>query len=90
MAVTMAVCEQYPSTSAALGQVQLVFGTGRGGERWIRYTEYGEAGRQTSRCRWWNGRDRRAGAGGDVPHGAAHVLTPGSGHGKAWRYAARR
>ena len=39
-------------------------------------------------------RDRRAGVGGDLPRGVlhelAHVLTPGAGHGKAWRYAARQ
>ena len=28
MAVTMAVCEQFPTTAPALNQVQLVFGTG--------------------------------------------------------------
>ena len=94
VAVTTAVCEQYPATSAALSEVQLVFGTGprrRG---------------LTKLHRVWNGGEpdeplplvEIAAIGGLSPaetchvvlHELAHVLAPETGHGKEWRYAARQ
>ena len=94
VAVTREVCEQYPSTAAALGEVRLVFGTGPrrraldplhrvwgGGEAYeaLPLVEIAALGGLTPRetCHV-------------VLHELAHVLTPGSGHGKAWRYAARQ
>ena len=66
-------------------------GPGRGGERWIRCTGCGEADESLPLV-------EIAAIGGLAPaeichvvlHELAHVLTPGSGHGKAWRYAARQ
>ena len=94
VAVTRAVCEQYPTTAPALRQVQLVFGTGP--RRWALDPLH----------RVWGGGEADeplplveiAAIGGLAPaetchvvlHELAHVLTPGSGHGGAWRYAARQ
>ena len=94
VAVTREVCEQYPSTAGALSEVQLVFGSGPRRRALDR------------RHRVWGGGEAEealplveiAAIGGLAPaatchvvlHELAHVLTPGSGHGKAWRYAARQ
>ena len=94
VAVTTAVCEQYPTTAASLSQVQLVFGTGP------------RRRALDPLHRVWGGWEADeplplveiAAIGGLAPaetchvvlHELAHVLTPGAGHGKAWRYAARQ
>ena len=94
VAVTTAVCEQFPTTAASLNQVQLVFGTGP------------RRRALDPLHRVWGGWEADdplplveiAAIGGLAPaetchvvlHELAHVLTPGSGHGKAWRYAARQ
>ena len=86
----VAVCEQQPATAAALSEVRVVFGTGT---------------RRRSLHRVWGGGEADeplpmveiAAIGGLSPaetchvllHELAHVLAPGAGHGKAWRYAAR-
>ena len=94
-AITVAVCEQYPATAAALSEVQLVFGTGP------------RRRSLTTLQRVWGGGGEAAeplplveiaAIGGLTPpetchvvlHELAHVLAPGSGHGKEWRYAARQ
>ena len=94
VAVTRAVCEQYPATAAALSEVRLVFGSG------TRRRGVGPMQRA------WNGGEaveplalvEIAAVGGLSPaetchvvlHELAHVLAPGTGHGKEWRYAARQ
>ena len=92
-AVAEAVCEQYPATAALLSEVELGSGRGRGGEDFGHGT--GWAGR---------GSGGPAAAGGDrgdrrlkqaatchvVLHELGHVLAPGFGHGREWRYAARQ
>ena len=94
VAVTTAVCEQYPATGAALSEVQLVFGTGprrRGLTRLYRVWSGGEADEPLPLV-------EIAAIGGLSPaetchvvlHELAHVLAPGTGHGKEWRYAARQ
>ena len=94
VAVTTAVCEQYPTTAASLSEVQLVFGTGprrRALDPLHRVWGGGEADEALPLV-------EIAAIGGLAPaetchvvlHELAHVLTPGSGHGKAWRYAARQ
>ena len=94
VAVTTAVCEQYPTTVASLGEVQLVFGTGprrRALDPLHRVWGGGEADEPLPLV-------EIAAIGGlasaetchVVLHELAHVLTSGSGHGKAWRYAARQ
>ena len=94
VAVTTVVCEQYPSTAAALSEVQLVFGTGprrRALDPLHRAWGGGEANEALPLV-------EIAAIGGLAPaetchvvlHELAHVLTPGSGHSKAWRYAARQ
>ena len=92
VAITVAVCEQQPATAAALSEVRVVFGTG--------------PRRRRSLHRVWGGGEADeplplveiAAIGGLSPaetchvllHELAHVLAPGAGHGKAWRYAARQ
>ena len=94
VAVTRAVCAQYPATAAALSEVRLVFGSG------TRRRGVGPMQRA------WNGGEaveplalvEIAAVGGLSPaetchvvlHELAHVLAPGTGHGKEWRYAARQ
>ena len=92
-AITVAVCEQYPTTAAALSQVQLVFGVGL--RRRALTTFYraggGEADAPLPLV-------EIAAVGGLSPaetchvvlHELAHVLAPDAGHGKAWRHAARQ
>ena len=91
VAITAAVCEQQPATAAALSEVRVVFGTGA---------------HRRSLHRVWGGEEADeplllveiASIGGLSPvetchvllHELAHVLAPGAGHGKAWRYAARQ
>ena len=91
VAITAAVCEQQPATAAALSEVRVVFGTGA---------------HRRSLHRVWGGEEADeplplveiAAIGGLSPvetchvllHELAHVLAPGAGHGKAWRYAARQ
>ena len=50
-AITVAVCEQYPTTAAALSQVQLVFGVGLRQRALTTFYPEG-AGKPMSRCRW--------------------------------------
>ena len=94
VAVTTAVCEQYPTTAASLNQVQLVFGTGprrRALDPLHQVWGGGEADEPLPLV-------AIAAIGGLAPaetchvvlHELGHVLTPGCGHGKAWRYAARQ
>ena len=94
VAVTRAVCEQYPATAAALSEVRLVFGTGP------------RRRRHGVRQRAWQGGEAAeplplveiAAIGGLSPaetchvvlHELAHVIVPGFGHGREWRYAARQ
>ena len=91
-AVTTAVCEQFPATAAALAQVQLVFGAGL-----LRRSLTFHPARGTEAS------DplplvEIAAVGGLSPaetchvvlHELAHVLAPDSGHGAAWRHAARQ
>ena len=93
-AIATAVCEQYPATAAALGEVQLAFGTGP------RRRTVGALHRV-----WSVGMAHEpmplveiAAIGGLAPaetchvvlHELAHVLAPGFGHGREWRYAARQ
>ena len=92
-AITVAVCEQYPTTAAALSQVQLVFGVGL--RRRALTTFYraggGEADEPLPLV-------EIAAVGGLSPpetchvvlHELAHVLAPDAGHGSAWRHAARQ
>ena len=94
-AITVAVCEQYPTTAAALSEVQLVFGTGprrRGMPATLhRVLGGGEASEPLPLV-------EIAAIGGLSPpetchvvlHELAHVLAPGAGHGRVWRYAARQ
>ena len=93
VAVTTAVCEQFPTTAEALSEVQLVFGTGprrRALDPLHRVWNGGEADAPLPLV-------EIAAIGGLAPaetchvvlHELAHVLTPGSGHGKVWRFAAR-
>ena len=94
-AITVEVCEQYPATAAALSEVQLVFGTGprRRGLTTLQrvWGGGGEAGEPLPLV-------EIVAIGGLTPpetchvvlHELAHVLAPGSGHGKEWRYAARQ
>ena len=91
--ITVAVCEQYPTTAAALSQVQLVFGVGL---RQRTLTTFYRAGGGEA--------DESlplveiAAVGGLSPpetchvvlHELAHVLAPDAGHGSAWRHAARQ
>ena len=93
-AVTAAVCEQFPTTAAALSQVHLVFGTGP------------RRRALDPLHRVWGGWEADAplplveiaAIGGLAPaetchvvlHELAHILTPGVGHGKVWRFAARQ
>lgn len=94
VAVTREVCEQYPTTAVVLSQVQLVFGTGprrRALDPLHRAWGGGEADEALPLV-------EIAAIGGLAPaetchvvlHELAHVLTPGNGHGAAWRYAARQ
>ena len=94
VAVTAAVCGQYPATAAALSEVRLVFGTGprrRGLDPLHRVWCGGEAVEPLPLV-------EIAAIGGLTPaetchvvlHELAHVLSPGSGHGKEWRHAARQ
>lgn len=91
-AVTTAVCEQFPTAAAALAEVQLVFGAGlrrrsltfhppRGTEATepLPLVEIAAIGGLSSAetCHV-------------VLHELAHVLAPDSGHGAAWRHAARQ
>ena len=93
-AVAEAVCEQYPATAALLSEVELVFGAGpRRRGLWARH-------------RVWQGGEAAeplplveiAAIGGLKPaatchvvlHELGHVLAPGFGHGREWRYAARQ
>ena len=93
-AIVTAVCEQFPATAAALGAVQLAFGTG------TRRRTVGPLHRV-----WGVGTAHEplplveiAAIGGLAPaetchvvlHELAHVLAPGFGHGRVWRYAARQ
>ena len=93
-AVATAVCEQSPATAAALSEVQLAFGTGP------RRRTVGALHRV-----WAVGTAHEplplveiAAIGGLAPaetchvvlHELAHVLAPGFGHGREWRYAARQ
>ena len=91
-AVATAVCEQYPATASSLSEVELVFGAG--------------PRRRGVRHRVWGGGEAAeplplveiAAIGGLTPaatchmvlHELAHVLAPGFGHGREWRYAARQ
>ena len=93
-AVATAVCEQYPATAASLSEVELVFGTGPRRRGLV------------VRHRVWLGGETAqplplveiAAIGGLTPaatchmvlHELAHVLAPGFGHGREWRYAARQ
>ena len=93
-AVATAVCEQFPATAASLSEVQLVFGTGP------------RRRALAIRQRVWNGGEADtplplveiAAIGALAPaetchvvlHELAHVLAPGFGHGRVWRYAARQ
>ena len=94
VAVTAAVCEQYPTTAEALSDVRLVFGTGprrRGIDPLHRVWGGGEAVEPLPLV-------EIAAIGGLTPaetchvvlHELAHVLAPGFGHGREWRYAARQ
>ena len=93
-AIATAVCEQSPATAAALGAVQLAFGAGP------RRRTVGGLHRV-----WSVGTAHEAlplveiaGIGALTPaetchvvlHELAHVLAPGYGHGRVWRYAARQ
>ncbi len=93
-AIATAVCEQFPVTAAALGEVQLAFGTGP------RRRTVGALHRV-----WSVGIAHEplplveiAAIGGLAPaetchvvlHELAHVIAPGFGHGREWRYAARQ
>ena len=93
-AVTAVVCEQFPTTADALNQVHLVFGSGPR-----------RRGLPTLHRAWGGGEAvdplplvEIAAIGGlsapetchVVLHELAHILTPGMGHGKAWRHAARQ
>ena len=94
VAVATAVCEQYPATAALLSEVELVFGTGprrRGLGMRHRVWLGGEADEPLPLV-------EIAAIGGLSPaatchvvlHELAHVLAPGFGHGREWRYAARQ
>lgn len=94
VAVTRAVCEQYPATASALSEVRLVFGSGprrRGVGPMQRAWNGGEAVEPLALV-------EIAAIGGLSPaetchvvlHELAHVLAPGTGHGKEWRHAARQ
>ena len=93
-AVATAVCEQFPATAAAFGEVQLAFGTGS------RRRTVGAQHRV-----WSVGTAHEplplveiAAIGALAPaatchvvlHELAHVLAQGFGHGRVWRYAARQ
>ena len=93
-AVATAVCEQYPATAASLSEVRLVFGAGprrRGIAPLHRVWGGGEAVEPLPLV-------EIAAIGGLAPaatchvvlHELAHVLAPGFGHGREWRYAARQ
>ena len=93
-AVAAAVCEQFPATAAALSAVHLAFGSGprrRSLSSWHRAWYGGEATDPLPLV-------EIAAIGGLAPaetchvvlHELAHVLAPGTGHGKEWRYAARQ
>lgn len=94
-AVAAAVCEQFPATADALSDVRLVFGSGTR-----------RRALDHPRHRVWFGGEainplplvEIAAIGGLSPpetchvmlHELAHILVPGAGHGRAWRYAARQ
>ena len=93
-AVATAVCEQYPATASSLSEVRLVFGAGprrRGIAPLHRVWGGGEAVEPLPLV-------EIAAIGGLAPaatcqvvlHELAHVLAPGFGHGREWRYAARQ
>ena len=92
-AITVAVCEQYSTTAAALSQVQLVFGVGL--RRRALTTFYPAGGGEADESLPLV---EIAAVGGLSPaetchvvlHELAHVLAPDAGHGSAWRYAARQ
>ena len=92
-AITVAVCEQYSTTAAALSQVQLVFGVGL--RRRTLTTFYRAGGGEADESLPLV---EIAAVGGLSPaetchvvlHELAHVLAPDAGHGSAWRYAARQ
>ena len=92
-AITVAVCEQYSTTAAALSQVQLVFGVGL--RRRALTTFYPAGGGEADESLPLV---EIAAVGGLSPaetchvvlHELAHVLAPHAGHGSAWRYAARQ
>ena len=91
--ITVAVCEQYSTTAAALSQVQLVFGVGL--RRRALTTFYRAGGGEADESLPLV---EIAAVGGLSPpetchvvlHELAHVLAPDAGHGSAWRYAARQ
>ena len=94
VAVTAAVCGQYPATAAALSEVRLVFGTGprrRALDPLHRVWNGGEAVEPLPLVEIAAiGALRPAETCHVVLHELAHVLAPGFGHGKEWRYAARQ
>ena len=93
-AVTAVVCGQNPALAEALSEVRLVFGSGprrRALDPLHRVWNGGEAVEPLPLV-------EIAAIGGLAPaetchvvlHELAHVLAPGCGHGKEWRYAARQ
>ena len=92
-AITVAVCEQYPTTAVALSQVQILFGVGL--RRRALTTFYRAGGGEADELLPLV---EIAGVGGLSPaetchvvlHELAHVLAPNAGHGSAWRHAARQ
>ena len=91
-AVTTAVCEQFPTAAAALAEVQLVFGAGLRRRSLTFHPPRGTEATEPLPL------VEIAAIGGLSPaetchvvlHELAHVLAPDSGHGAAWRHAARQ
>ena len=93
-AVARVVCEQYPATAEKLSEVELVFGTGpRRRTLGMRHRVWlgGEADEALPLVEIAAiGGLRPAATCHMVLHELAHVVAPGFGHGREWRFAARQ